>query len=594
VKIPEHKIEEIRAANDILSVVQGYVAMRKRGQNWFGLCPWHAESQGSFSVHTGKQIFHCFSCGRGGNLFSFIMEMERVSFFEAVRMMAERAGIELPQYKGGGEEESEGEQIVKANGLARDFFYKQLTQGRSAGAEDARSYLASRGYGNAVIERYLLGYAPESWDELLKFGRTTGIPASVFVQAGLLKARQDDSGFYDAFRHRIMFPIRNLAGRVIAFGGRRLKDDEDSPKYVNSPESAVYRKGRELFGLWEARGDIRTKEEAFLVEGYTDCLSLVMADVTTTVASLGTALTDNQARLLKRFTDNVFILYDGDNAGLGAARRAIDVLLGAGAAPRVIVLPPEEDPDSFVRKFGGDAVWKLRDEALSPAEFQLMLAKRARRSAREAAKRLVESAALIEDKVAQDVFLREAASKTGVSLEALRSELDHGRAAMRPSTATTSEQSTWPPAGILTDLARTLIRRPDLHPVVFANYSALKIEDPQLRELYRVLYDEWRKSSAKDQEPVSLLDQFVEPPLRDFVSEALFQQQDQEADDEHAQEADRQFVLDSLRILEADRVHGDIEELRTRLHDTPDDMELLSRMQTLMKKEKELRTAKRR
>jgi DNA primase len=587
VKIPEHKIEEVRSATDILTVVQGYVALKKRGQNWFGLCPWHAETQGSFSVHTGKQIFHCFSCGRGGNVFSFLMEMERVSFTEAVKMLAERAGIELPAMRGGSdEEESESEQLVKANGLARDFFYKQLTDGRSAGAEEARRYLESRGYGSAVIERYLLGYAPDSWDEFTKFARSTGIPTTVFLQAGLLKEK--DGRYYDAYRHRIIFPIRNLAGRVIAFGGRRLRDEAETAKYINSPESAVYRKGRELFGLWEARNDIRTREEAMLVEGYTDCLSLVMAGVSTAVASLGTALTENQARLVKRFAQNVYILYDGDNAGLGAARRAIDVLLAAGTSPRVIVLPPEEDPDSYVRKHGGEAVWKLKNEsALSPAEFQLLLAKHSGRNASEAARRLVESAALIESPVEQDVFLREAAEQTGVSLDAMRRELDRSRAPIRQdSQQVTPPRTNWPPPGILTDLARTLIRRPELRPVAFANWASLRIEDPTMRELFKVMYEEWRHGDGR--EPVALLDVFVEPPLRDFVSDSLFESGESE-DADRALDADRQFVLDSLRNLEADRVREELADLKRRLTKSPDDMDLLTQMQNLMKKEKELR-----
>jgi len=408
------------------------------------------------------------------------------------------------------------------------------------------------------------------------------------LQAGLLKEGKERNHFYDAFRHRIMFPIRNLAGRVIAFGGRRLRDEAETAKYINSPESAVYRKGRELFGLWESRNEIRTRDEAILVEGYTDCLSLVMAGVTTAVASLGTALTDNQARLIKRFTENVFILYDGDNAGLGAARRAIDVILAAGASPRVIVLPKEEDPDSYVRKLGGEAVWKLKNEsALSPAEFQLLLAENSGRSGRDAAARLVESAALIENRVTQDIFLRDVASKTGVNLDALRRELDRARTpGYADSKPVETTPPNWPPTGILTDLARTLVRRPELRPVAFANWSSLKIDDTHLRELFKLMYEDWRRGS--EHEPVALLDRLLEPPLRDFVSDALFDTETEENPD-HALEGDRQFVLDSLRVLEADRVHYEIEDLRPRLHKAPDDMELLNRMQTLMKKEKELR-----
>lgn len=587
-KIPQDKIEDVRAASDILSVVQSYVALKRRGQNWFGLCPFHHEDTPSFSVNPGKQIFHCFGCGKGGNVFSFIMETERVTFTEAVRMMAERAGIPMPAMSSASEaDESEAELLVRANGLARDFFHDQLVNSEADGAKEARDYLNARGYGSEVIERFLLGYAPDGWDGLSNFARSSGIPQFIYTQAGLLKEKEEGSRPYDAFRHRIMFPIRNLAGRVIAFGGRRLREEEPA-KYINSPETAVYRKGRELFGLWEARDAIRKRDEAILVEGYTDCLSLVMAGVGIAVASLGTALTDNQARLLKRFTGKVYILYDGDMAGLNAARRAIDVLVSVGAAPKVIVLPAEEDPDSYVRKHGGDAILALRETAFSPVEFQLYLAKRTKTPLAEAAKELMATAAAMDSPVDQDVFLREIAAKTGISLDALRDELSRARTAPKNS-GRAAEQPIWPAPGPLASLARVLVRRPELRQIAFEEWSFGKIEDGQLRDLFKALYEAWKADDAR--EPETLLDLFPDPPLRDFVAHCLYEELG-EVDADKAIEIDRRVAMDCIRSLEADRLREEIASLKGRLAQSKDSSEtgeLMQQMQTIMRREKELR-----
>jgi DNA primase len=586
VRIPEDKIEDVRAATDILSVVQSYVTLKKRGQNYFGLCPFHQENTPSFAVNPGRQIFRCFGCGRGGNVFAFIMELERISFVEAVRMLAEKAGIELPAPRADEREAaSETDELVRANGMARDFFHQQLADGTSAGAEESRRYLNARGYGKEVIERYLLGYAPDSWDALAQHAHAAGISHSILLQAGLLKEGKEKNRPYDAFRHRIMFPIRNLSGRVIAFGGRRLREEE-SAKYINSPETAVYRKGRELFGLWEARNEIRTRGEAILVEGYTDCLSLVMAGVSVTVASLGTALTEQQARLVKRFTDKVYILYDGDDAGLGAARRAIDVLLAAGAAPQVLVLPEGEDPDSFVRKQGGEAIWKLRNDAFSPIEFQLFLMKRRNASTGDAVRELVASAALISSPVEQDVFLRDIAAKTAVSADALRREL----ARMRTPARVIEEmvpRGKWPLPSPLTALTRVLVRSTELRPLIFEKWTPADIADPHLAELLTELYREWQAENIR--EPQTLLDRFPESPMREFLAECLYESEE-DTDDERALEIDRKIALDCLNMLEADKLRALIAEKKRRLAEAPDEAGvILPELQHLMRNEKRLR-----
>ena len=589
-RIPEEKIEEVRAASDILAVVQGYVTLKKRGQNWFGLCPFHSEDTPSFSVHQGKQIFRCFGCGKGGNVFGFIMEIERVTYIEAVRMMAEKAGIELPRWQRYDYEPSESELLIRANTLARDFFYQQLTNETTPGAREAKEYLAARNYGRDVVERFLIGYAPDTWESLTEHARAAGVPLPTMIQAGLLKEGKEKHRPYDTFRHRIVFPIRNLAGRVIAFSARRLREENESEsaKYINSPETAVYRKGRELFGLWEARNEIRRQDRAVLVEGCTDCLSLVMAGVPIAVASLGTSLTVDQARLLKRFTPNVFVIYDGDNAGLAAAKRAVDVLIGAGVSPRVVILPTDEDPDSYVQKRGGEAIWEQINAARSPVEFQLEYGERIGVPRKASVRELLTTATLISSPVDHDIFLQEISAKTGISLDAIRREATRQTPPPGREISSTSASEIWPKPGPLTALTEVLVRRPVLRNVIFEKWSPDEIEDAQLRELLAALYTEWQSGTMR--EPESLLDQFAEPPLRDFISRALFGWD--EAEDSRKQlEIDQQVALDCIHKLQAAGLKEEIQRLRAQIAGTHDaDKALLERINALVKRERELRT----
>jgi DNA primase len=588
-RIPEEKIEEVRAATDILAVVQAYVGLKKRGQNWFGLCPFHPEDTPSFSVHAGKQIFRCFGCGKGGNVFGFVMEIEKVTFTEAVRLLAEKAGIELPKWQRDEDEgPSESELLIRANTLARDFFYQQLINETSPGAREAKDYLTARGYGRDVIERFLIGYAPDTWESLAEHARAAGVPLVVMVQAGLLKEGKEKHRPYDAFRHRVMFPIRNLAGRVIAFGGRRLREENESEsaKYINSPETSVYKKGREVFGLWEARNEIRKRDRAVIVEGYTDCASLVMAGVSIAVASLGTSLTTDQARLVKRFTSNIFIFYDGDNAGLAAAKRAADLLLSIGTAPRVVVVPADEDPDSYVQKHGGEAAWELINAARSPVEFQLEYGDRLSVPRKATVRELVTTAGLIASPVDQDIFVREVAARTGVSLDALRREVSR-QVPVERDTPTLSRSEAWPKPGLLTTLTEILVRRVPLRDTVFEQWTPAEVEDPHLKELLGTLYSEWQAGVMR--QPENLLNEFSEPPLRDFISRAMFGPEGSEDDLRRQSEIDQQLALDCLRKLEATRVREQIQRLRERLGAAGGtDMTMMQEMQVLLKKEKEL------
>ncbi len=586
--IPEDKLEEVRLANDIVGVVGEYVALKRRGQNFFGLCPFHEENTPSFSVHPGRGTFRCFGCGRGGNVFGFVMEVERVSFIEAAKMLAERAHIELPTIsRKSGDGPTESEQIVEANQLARDYFHTNLLNQNSDGAKKAMSYLLGRGFDDEIIRAYMIGYAPDGWDGLANRAQGTSLPADVFVKAGLLKIGQQAGRPYDAFRDRVMFPIRNLAGRVIAFGGRRLSEPEPgepSAKYINSPETAAYTKGRELFGLWEARNEIRRQDRVILVEGYTDAISLAAAGIRCVCASLGTALTEQQARLLLRFSGNVYILYDGDDAGMSAARRAADVLLGCGAQPRIVLVPGQEDPDSFVRAHDAEAVWALVNDSRSLVDFTVERGRAANASTAQVARALVTSASLIPSVIEREAFVQQIAQKTGLSMEGLLAELGQLK---RPQAARTTQAApTWPPKGVDTLLAIALMRSPEIRDEIFGQWLPNDIRDERLRKLLQFLYDQYQLGRYPD--VILLLNSFPEPPERDFIAAA---DADEQADEHRRAEIDRQTARDCLRALQVETVRQEIEQIKTRIRQEPDNSELSRTLMDLIAREKALRAA---
>ncbi|MBU1638550.1 DNA primase [bacterium] len=591
-RIPEDKIEDVRNASDIVSIVSGYVGLKKRGQNYFGLCPFHSENTPSFSVHPGRQIYRCFGCGKGGNVFNFLMEVERITFIEAVRMLAAKAGIELPALEQTSEGPSESEQLVQANGLARDFFHSYLLNSKEADAVSAREYLAGRGYTEQAIKTYMLGYAPDSWDKLTNHAQASRISLEIMQQAGLLKRGGETNRVYDAFRDRVIFPIRNLAGRVIGFGGRRLKEPEGDrtiAKYINSPETAVYNKGKELFGLWEARNEIRRQDRAIMVEGYTDTLSLVSAGVNIVCASLGTSLTENQARLLKRFTANVSVLYDGDDAGITAAKRAVDVLLSVGCTPKVMLVPKGEDPDSFVIKAGGEAIWELLNSALGPVDFRIHASRMEGKTSQQIAHDLVASAAQIASPIDQELFLQDVSSKTGISVDALMQELARTRRLTpeRRGEASNAEVR-WPQAGTLTTLAEILVRNPEVRGSVFEKWNPDDVKDDRMRALFRRLYDDW--AAERTPEPESILNHFEDAQVRDFLSKCLMT--DDSTDLEKQLDIDLKVVKDCLKSLEIGKLKSKISLLKERMTADPSDAAIITQIQDLMRQLNDLKHSK--
>lgn len=363
-RIPEELVDSIRSQADIVDVVSDYVTLRRSGKNYMGLCPFHDEKTPSFSVNPEKQIFHCFGCGKGGSVFTFLTEHENVTFVEAVHHIARRLNITIPDTHGEREESSEAESLARVTRFAARFFHDRLmNSGRDS---IVRRYAERRGLSEETIKSFGLGYAPDSWNDLLSTAQKQGIGADWLVKAGLAKTGEQRT--YDAFRKRLIFPIQAPSGRVVGFGGRALSD-EDQPKYLNSPESPIYRKSQVLYGLYQARDALRRQGQALVVEGYMDLLGLHEQGIQGVVALCGTALTREQARLLARYGQQAYLVYDSDQAGVRATWRAIEPLVESGLWTRVVRLPEDYDPDSYVREHGQDGFMKLVEQADSLADF---------------------------------------------------------------------------------------------------------------------------------------------------------------------------------------------------------------------------------
>jgi DNA primase len=414
--IPEEKISEVKHAADIVDIVSEVVLLKKTGHNFVGLCPFHSEKTPSFTVSPDKQIFHCFGCGEGGNVFRFLMKHQGLSFPEAVRAVAGRYGVDLPVYTDKRQKKaaSERQRLLNANRQAFNFYRKQLADERRG--RSARSYLEKRGIANATIETFGIGYAPPGWDNLLRHLTSRGISPTLAGLAGLAVPRKEATGSYDRFRNRIVIPIFSLGGEVIAFGGRVL--DDEVPKYLNSPETPLFNKRSTLFNLQRARGKCRQTGEVIIVEGYFDLIAVAQAGIENVVATLGTALTPEHVRLLKGYAPRMVLVYDGDEAGLKAAVRSYDIFARQNIDARVAVLPDGHDPDSFVARFGAEAFRKLVAEA--PGMFSFLLASAVSRHGLSIEGKIrvvgdmVPVLSEIGDRVARSLYVRELADRREV------------------------------------------------------------------------------------------------------------------------------------------------------------------------------------
>ncbi len=434
-RIPETIIDQVRLSSDIVDIVGDHVALTRRGKNFVGLCPFHDDSTPSLNVSQEKQIYKCFACGAGGNSFTFLRDIENISFIEAVRQLADRAGIALPDAKPADPDQQEVfDQLYRANELAVKYFHHLLTQ--DVKAADAMAYLEKRGINREIIDAFSLGYAPDQWDGFLQVATRRGFSPQILERAGLVLHREKGGGFYDRFRNRITFPIHAATGRPVAFGARALAPDEQA-KYINSPETPVYNKSATLYGLWRDRDAIRDAGVALVVEGYMDLIALSQYGIENAVASSGTALTPDHARLLRRYAPKTILIFDGDTAGATAAMRGIGSLFEVGLEVRVVTLPEDHDPDSYVRAHGPDGLLRLTENAAPAIDFLIeQFAQRDDLSTVDGKTRtanaLAELIGRITDSALKQFLIKDIAEKIGIDEETLIGIAQTQRRSTRP------------------------------------------------------------------------------------------------------------------------------------------------------------------
>lgn len=436
-------IEQIRQAASIIDLASQYTTLRKRGKKYVGLCPFHSEKTPSFTLDEDKQLYHCFGCGAGGDVFTLIIEKENMSFPEAVQYLAEKYRIPLPQKKKLSSHFSElEEKLYPVNENALVFFKKNLYNTQEG--KQALHYLKKRGISEEFVQTLKIGYAMNSWDSLLTYFRGKNISAELLTRAGLALQRPKKEGYYDRFRGRIIFPIFSLTGKVVAFGGRTLFDAE--PKYLNSPDTPVYTKGEVLYGLNFTKESVHEKGELILVEGYTDFLALFAAGITNCAASLGTSLTVNQIALARRFAPRMIVCYDGDEAGQKAASRAVPLCFEKDVEVKVLTLPKEDDPDSFLQKYGVEQLKNIIPKSHPGLKFLIDFHQQAQkvRSPEEkarVAKSVMDDIEKIPDIVARSEYIKQASDYLSIDERVLRT-----LSRQKPSEKPDEEKSLFLPA----------------------------------------------------------------------------------------------------------------------------------------------------
>jgi len=421
-------LDHIRNHYDIVDVVGQYVSLKKRGRNYFGLCPFHSEKTPSFSVSPEKQIYHCFGCGAGGDVIRFVMDIEGFTFQETIEYLAKEAGISIPQFELESSKDPQAqkkEQMRKAYELSSKLYHYMLLE--TEHGKEALNYLLNRGFTRELIETFYVGFASPSWDMLKNFLLKRGFSADLLEQSGLI-IRTEEGKTYDRFRKRIMFPIFDNHGRVIAFGGRVLGDGQ--PKYLNSPETLIFNKSKLLYNLHHAKKEIRKKRQAILLEGYVDTISIWNAGIQYGVATLGTSLTDQQAVLLKRYADEVLINYDSDDAGQQAALRAIDILQKAGCTVKVLQMPQGLDPDDYIQQFGADAFKReILNNAMTATAFKLQYIRKDYnlKDTSDRMNYLTKALTIISDlkhAIEREHYLKSLAQEFNISYQALKNDHD--------------------------------------------------------------------------------------------------------------------------------------------------------------------------
>ncbi len=583
------QVSEIRDRSSILEVVSDYVNLKKIGRYHKGLCPFHSEKTPSFMVNEEKQIFHCFGCGTGGDVFTFLMKIGNFSFPQALEELAKRYGISLPRQEPSPREKKEmakKEIFFKINQTAMEYFCQVLTLRREG--EEGRKYLAQRGMKQAVIEEYRLGYAPDRWDGLVQHLREKKIPLETAWELGLIHPKKKE-GWYDVFRGRILFPVLDLHQRVVGFGGRLIK--EGQPKYLNSPESAIYRKGEILYGLPAARPSVSEKDCVIIVEGYFDLLTLHQNGVKQSVATLGTALTPHHIRTLKRYTQNVITLFDGDTAGVKATLRSLPLFLEEEVAARTIALPQGEDPDGYLRKGNLKAFEKKLTEAAPLIDFffESLMKTQDLRSIDGKIRIAREGMALVSkipDRIRRDFYVKALADRLDIEESRLH-EMLHPAQGERPKGEGSLKREVLGKGFQKSEemIVRLMVHSPELIRTVSQEGIVELFESPILKRIAGELEEVYEKKGKLDvRDPLGSMPEDLQPEL----SRIAFQEKGLE-------ESPREKMLqDCIQKIRQRRLKKDKTELLKKMREAEREERgkgletLLAERQKLIRMEKEL------
>jgi DNA primase len=537
--------EDLKSRVDIVDVVQEFVELKKGGSNHLGLCPFHTEKSPSFSVNRSGQFYHCFGCGKGGDVIGFLMDITGMSFMEAVEQLAERVGMEIPQTRGSDpSRREEAELAARANLAAAEHFYRTLFE--SAGT-DALAYLTNRGLSEDTIRAFRLGYVTSDSKGLTSHIRDAGLAPTALETAGIMMSSKFGGPPKNRFANRVVFPIIDQVKRVIGFGGRIMEGD--GPKYLNSPETPVYHKSRVLFGIPQAMAAIKLAREAIVVEGYMDVIALHQAGIENVIAASGTAFTVEQARIIGRMANRVLLLFDGDNAGLAAASRGADSFLTTDLTVGIVILPEGHDPDSFVGEHGADALRERLADALDIWEFKLRtLADGGERTVSDRMKlagEVADSISMVEDELKRDIYIDDLSVKINVS----RNEMRKAVAARRRRTNRSREsenntRSEMEPTD-QRELLGYIIRNPDLARHFMEDAGAKPFVDETSRMVAEEIFN--RIVEGLDISPTALIGALTDPKAQELVSAVAMVERDPETAARCIEDNIRRFKERELR-----------------------------------------------
>ena len=589
--IPPHLLEQIRAASDIVDVIGSYVPLKRAGTNFVALCPFHREKSPSFNVSPHRQAFHCFGCQKGGDVFSFVREYENISFMDAVRRLAERASIPLEFENNPAAQHQKHIKEVLWN------IHEQITQRwqaaltNDAGGQIARDYLQKRAVSDDAVKLFRLGYAPELWDDTVNWAKSKGHSLADVEQAGLIIKKEGTDRYYDRFRGRLIFPICDEQGRVIGFSGRILSGDEKSAKYVNSPETPIFTKGKVFFGLDKSKRPLLDAESAIVCEGQLDLIACYMAGVTNIVAPQGTALTPDHARILKRYVEEVVLCFDADNAGQNAAVRSLDPLLAAGLSIRVAAVPSGKDPDQFIKEHGGEAFRELIEKAEGFFDYYLKRLCVTNDIQTDKGRVTVlrefgESLAKTKNAVLTDTYAQKAALRLGVAVDSVRAEFKKLRApepreAREPDDTFVpeEEQPAAPPTAREAQLLKLLVAGEQHLAFAAAHLDPAWLLHPVVQRIAAHCFELHAEDTPGG---AALLHEFREDPAaQSLLSEALAHQ--------HAVPQPEKQLTDVLTTLRNDFLNAELRRITLRIPfpDLTDE-----ERHTLMRRQQELRVAK--